>query len=208
MWVQVPPSALMWQILVGTVGLLVYLYLTWRVLRNNYKEEDVAAFGWISLLTYLLGSRLAYGFVYWGVWAENPIKWLEFWKMGESNVIGGYLFWISMVWLVATDRGWKFFSLAEDNLWLLLWLNGVYFTVSEKWLPVLLLFLVALISRWLKGRYRSFVWYKSGRKGFLYLTANIIIFLGMSLIYSNIYYIIPALICGVELGILGGERNS
>ncbi|KKR66605.1 MAG: hypothetical protein UU09_C0050G0007 [Microgenomates group bacterium GW2011_GWA2_40_6] len=162
---------IMWQILVGTIGLFVYLYLSWRVLRNNYKEEDVAAFGWISLLTYLLGSRLAYGFIYWGVWSENPTKWLEFWKIGESSVIGGYLLWISMAWLVATDRGWKFFSLAEDNLWLLLWLNGVFFT-------------------------------------FLYLTANIIVFLGMSLICGNFYYIIPALICGVGLGILGGERNS
>lgn len=199
---------IMWQILVGIIGLLVYLYLTWRVLKSNYKEEDVAAFGWITLLAYLLGSRVAYGFIYWGVWSGNPTKWLEFWKVGESSVVGGYIFWIIISWLVATDRGWKFFAFAEDNLWLLLWLNGVFFTVSGRWLLVLLLLLIAIICWWLKGKYRSFVWYKSGRKGFLFLVANMILYLGISLIFGNYYYVILALICGIGLGILGGERNS
>ncbi|MEK7527887.1 MAG: hypothetical protein AAB574_02635 [Patescibacteria group bacterium] len=198
----------MWQIIVGIGGLLIYLYLMWRGLKDGYKEEDVAAFGWVSMLAYLIGSRLAYGFINWGIWAGNPTKWLEFWRIGESNVIGGYLLWIFIAWLVAMDRGWKFFAFAEDNLWLLLWLNGVFFTISGKWQIVLLLMVVALIIWWFRGRYRSFVWYKSGRKGFLFLTANTVFYIGLCLFYGNIYYLIPALICGVGLGILGNERNS
>lgn len=198
----------MWQIIVGILGCVIYLYLMWRGLKDSYKEEDIVAFGWVSILSYLIGSRLAYGFINWGMWAENPVKWLEFWKMGESNVAGGYLLWTFIAWLVTTDRGWKFFAFAEDSLWLLLWLNGVFFTISGKWQIVLLLIITALISWWFRGKYRSFVWYKSGRKGFLFLTANIIIFIGLCLIYGNFYYLIPALICCVGLGILGHERNS
>jgi hypothetical protein len=198
----------MWQIIVGILGSVIYLYLMWRGLRDGYREEDAAAFGWVSLLAYLIGSRLAYGFINWGVWAGNPTGWLEFWKMGESNIIGGYLLWIFIGWLVATDRGWKFFAFAEDNLGFLLWLNGIFLGVAGKWWEVLMLLVVALITWWFKGRYRSFVWYKSGRKGFLFLAANIMVFIGLCLIYRNIYYLIPALICGVGLGILGSERNS
>ena len=50
----------MLQVIIGIVGSLVYLYLCWRTMKENYREEDMIAFGWVSLLTYLIGSRILF----------------------------------------------------------------------------------------------------------------------------------------------------
>lgn len=189
------------QIIIGIIGCLVYLYLCWRTMRENYREEDMIAFGWVSLLVYLIGSRIAF------VWNE-PKLWLEFWKMGQSLVLGGYGLWLLLVWLVTTDRKWKFFVFAQDSLINLMWINFIFWVIGGQWKLVLLLIFVGLINWWFSGRYRSLLWYKSGKKGFLFLMANIIFFVGLSIIVSNYYYLIISLLSIVGLAMLGNERYS
>ncbi len=189
------------QIIIGIIGCLVYLYLCWRTMRENYREEDMIAFGWVSLLVYLIGSRIAF------VWNE-PKLWLEFWKMGQSLVLGGYGLWLLLVWLVTTDRKWKFFVFAQDSLINLMWINFIFWVIGGQWKLVLLLIFVGLINWWFSGRYRSLRWYKSGKKGFLFLMANIIFFVGLSIIVSNYYYLIISLLSIVGLAMLGNERYS
>jgi len=37
-------------LILGTVAIVGYLYLSWRTLRENYQEEDIIAFSWVALL--------------------------------------------------------------------------------------------------------------------------------------------------------------
>lgn len=191
----------MTQIVIGIVGCLIYLYLCWRGMKENYKEEDMIAFGWVSLLVYLIGSRIAFTY-------SEPKLWLEFWKMNQGNVFLGYILWLLLAWLVTKDRGWKFFAFGEDSLLNLMWINFVYFAILGQWKLMLLLIGVGLMVWKFFGRYRSLWWYKSGKKGFLFLVANIIFFVGVCLIFNNYYYLIITLLSVVGLVMLGHERYS
>jgi len=170
-------------------------------MKENYREEDMIAFGWVSLLVYLIGSRIA--FVY-----SEPKMWLEFWKMNQSNVLGGYVLWLALTWMVTKDREWKFFAFCEDSLINLAWITFVYFLLSWNWKLLTLLALTCLVGLLLKGRYRSFWWYKSGKKGFLFLMVNIVFFIGISITYNNYFFLIMSLLSLLGLVILGNERNS
>jgi hypothetical protein len=189
------------QVIIGVVGCLVYLYLSWRTMRENYREEDMIAFGWVSLLVYLIGSRIAF------VWSE-PKLWLEFWIMNQGFVLGGYLLWLGLAWLVTSDRGWKFFAFGEDSLINLAWINLVFFVVSMQWKMIILLLIVCVVGWVFKGRYRSLWWYKSGKKGFLFLLVNMVFFVGFSVITANYFYLIMTLLSTVGLVMLGNERYS
>jgi len=180
---------------------LIYLYLCWRTMRENYREEDMIAFGWVSLLVYLIGSRIAY------VWAD-PKLWLEFWKMNQANVLGGYILWLLLTWLVTSDRGWKFFAFGEDSLINLFWINLVFFAISGQWKLIILLVLTGILAIFLKNRYRSLWWYKSGKKGFSFLMVNWVFFIGLAILFRNYYYLIMTLLSTVGLVMLGNERYS
>jgi len=183
------------------VGCLVYLYLCWRTMRENYKEEDMIAFGWVSLLVYLIGSRIA--FVY-----DQPKLWLEFWKMNQVNVLGGYILWLLLAWLITKDREWKFFAFGEDSLINLAWINLIYFGLTFQGKLIILLLIVLVVGWVLKSRYRSLWWYKSGKKGFLFLLTNMVFFVGLAFVFNNYFYLIMTLLSGVRLVMLGNERNS
>ena len=183
------------------MGCVVYLYLCWRTMKENYREEDMIAFGWVSLIVFLIGSRIAFAIT-------EPKLWLEFWKMNQSFVFGGYIFWLLLSWLVASDRGWKFFAFCEDSLINLGWINLVFFVISGQWRLIILLILMFIIGILLKNRYRSLWWYKSGKKGFLFLVTNILFFIGFSIIFENYYYLIMALISLIGLAMLGHERYT
>jgi hypothetical protein len=197
-----------WKIIVEVIGLILYLYFSWRILRENYKEEDVIAFSWVSLLLILIFSRVTYGLVNWGVWVENPIRWLEFWKINESMFLGGYGIWLLLVWLVCSDRGWKYWSFAEDNILSLLWISLIFVILSNQWWLLVGLGLVLISWLLLRKKYRSFTWYRSGKKGFLFFAGNILLFLYMAIFTKIIWLALPALICVVGLVMLGNDKFS
>lgn len=186
------------QIIVGVVGCLIYLYLFWRMMKENYKEEDMIAFGWVTLIVYLVGSRIAFTY-------SEPKLWLEFWKMSQSNVLGGYLLWLLIAWLVTKDRGWKFFAFAEDSLINLAFINFIFWLISGQWKMLLLLLVVFAIGYVFKDRYRSLWWYKSGKKGFLFLLVNLVFFLMYSILVNNYFFLIITLLSIGGLVMLGHE---
>jgi len=197
-----------WQMVIEIGGFFLYLYLSWRILRENYKEEDVVAFSWVTLFVFLIASRVTYGLVNWGVWNDIPIKWLEFWKIDQSLVLGGYGLWLLLAWLVTTDRGWRYWAFAEDNTPLISWIILIFSLVNREWLTIGGLGLVFIIYLFLKGRYRSFTWYRSGKKGFLFFLGNMIFFTYISVITGIYWWMIPVLICGGGLVMLGNDKLS
>lgn len=198
-----------WQIIISIVGVVGYLYFNWRILRENYKEEEMVAFGWVSLLLFLVGNRLIYAIFNFSTWPTGEEgRWLEFWKMWQSGIWGGYLLWLLGALIVSQDREWKFLTFAEDNLRPLFWLTSSVLLASMNW-SLLLASGISMLGYWFfYGKYRSFLWYKSGKKGFLFLMVNILFFLTVSVISKNWWFIIVSLICGVGLIMLGNDKLS
>jgi len=112
------------------------------------------------------------------------------WNKPGMSYIGGFVGLILMTWWYCRQQQWKFLNFAEDVS--RPFLVYTWFLVTDEWLRskfewrlliyLLMLVLVFLTNKWLSNRYRSFTWYKSGRKGFVLLATSFLFFLGLSLV--------------------------
>jgi hypothetical protein len=127
-------------------------------------------------------------------------------------------------WLYARKQQWKFLNFMEDLVKPFLIL--VSFFMLDEWLRskfnwqiliyILMVILIYMLSGWLSGKYRSFVWYKSGKKGFVLLATNFLFFLVLGFVFGvfgdNLVNLILAsiisLISIVGLFILGGVKHE
>ena len=182
----------------GILGAVGYLYLSWRTLRENYQEEDVVAFSWVALLLFLVGGRISFGLAHFGIWNGNPGAWLEFWKIGEINIVGASLFWVAFALLIIRDKGWKIWSFFEDSLISAVFLLIISVLVLKSWPTVLALMGALVLTGVMKKKYRSLQWFKSGKKGFLFFWFSIWFWLIFAVI-SRIWWV-----AGASLLFIGG----
>jgi hypothetical protein len=205
--------------IIRILGILLFVYLTWRNLKDSYEEEKIVTYSWMVLLGFLIGGRITFGLVNFGVWNDNWLNWFAVWDKPGMNYIGGFLALILINFIFCKINSWKFIPFCEDILFnfllLLVFLIGDEFLRSKFDLRVgiylLLLVLMIFWANLAKKKYRSLVWYKSGKKGFTFLTTGFLFFLifgilglyfKINLICSVLYWII-SLIFLVGLCILG-----
>ena len=207
-WVRFPPSAPMLTIILGIVGFVGYLYLSWRTLRDNYQEEDVVAFSWVALLLFLVGGRVSFGLMNWGIWSGNAGAWLEFWKINEISILGGSILWMTFTLLITKDKGWKIWVFLENSLVSFCFLLIILGLIIKNWPLVTALFGAVLLSMLMKKRYRSLLWYKSGKKGFLFFWFYIWFWL-IYAVFSKLWWVgLLSLLFVVGLFILGDDKFS
>jgi hypothetical protein len=209
--------------IIRVVGIILFVYLIWRNLRGSYEEDKVVTYSWLALLGFFIGGRITYGLVNFGVWNDSWLSWFSIWNKPGMDYIGGFLAMIIISFIFSKINSWKFIPFCEDILsgflWFLMFLmvDELVRTRFDLMIGAYLLFLilVTLFLDFAKKKYRSFVWYKSGKKGFAFLTTGflsflILGFLGLyfriKLAYSILYWII-SLISLVELCILGEVFN-
>lgn len=195
-------------IVIGVGGIVIYLYLSWRTLRENYREEDLIAFSWVALFIYLFVGRIVYGLWHWGVWLDTPGSWFEFWKMSEINLIGAYGGWLLFAGLISRDKEWKLWAFLEDSLWSLWWLVLVTSVELKGWGTAIALVVAIILTAIVKSKYRSFTWYKNGKKGFLYFWFLMIFFLVLGPSIGIYWLSLLSLIFGVGLFMLGNDKFS
>jgi hypothetical protein len=167
------------------LGIILFLYLLWRDLRGSYDDQKVIVFSWVGLLSFLLFGRLFYGLINWGVWNNDLVDWVSIGNKPGMSYIGGYLGLVGVAWLFAKNEQWKFFNFMEDLLKPFLVMVGFFMLdemfrtkfVLEPIVYFVLIVLIFVLSVWISGKYRSFVWYKSGKKGFVLLFSNFLFFL-------------------------------
>lgn len=193
------------------LGMLLFVYLVWRKLRDDYPEADLVAYGWVALLGFSLIGRIAFGLSNWGVWNENWLDWLLWWEKPGSSLGWSYLGLLLASWWWVRIKEWKLWSFLEDIVPMVLVLM-FWVTVGEvvaswlDWRQILLIgvwLLAGVVSWWFGGRYRSFVWYRSGKKGFVFLVVNILIWLSWAGLSANYWKLFLGLISGVGLVMLG-----
>lgn len=209
--------------IVRVLGIILFAYLTWRNLRENYEEDKIVTYSWVALLSFFIGGRIIYGLVNFGVWNDNWTSWFSVWSKPGMDYIGGFLILIATGVIFSKMNNWKIIPFCEDglinDLVLLIFLMVDEFlrTKFDLKIGIYLLLLIVMIFfvKFAKKKYRSFVWYKSGKKGFAFLSTAFLFFLLLgflvmffktNIIYSVLYWII-SLISLMELCILGEVFN-
>ena len=172
------------------LGIVFFLYLTWRSLKDDYKDSDLIGWAWLAIVSFLVGSRVSYGLINFGVF-KDVWEWLAVWKLGGANYVGGYLAMMGVTawWLVKKE--WKIWSFLEDVS--SVWLVFLGFLTADELLragldinlavPLFVLVLTLILTAMIKNNYRSYVWYKSGKKGFVFLFANFCVWFLMTIFW-------------------------
>jgi hypothetical protein len=204
------------------IGIIVFLYLLWRNLRESYDDQKIIGYSWLALLGFLAFGRLGYGLINWGIWNNDLTDWISVWQKPGMSYMSGYVGLVLITWLYSKQQQWKFLNFMEDLVKPFLALVGLM--MIDEWtrskfswqvlIYILMLILIYILINWLAGRYRSFVWYKSGKKGFVLLSGNFLFFLVLAFVFGvfgdNLANLILAsvisLISVVGLFILGGIK--
>ena len=125
-----------------------------------------------------------YGIFNWGVWNDNWLTWINIFRNPGFNYPGAVAFFIiQTIWYCEVNE-WKTWAFLEDitptflvMLWFFLGGDLIRNHFNRLYVAELVILVVGfLINYWAVTRYRSWVWYKSGRKGFGFFFTGFIIF--------------------------------
>ncbi|MGI5840606.1 MAG: prolipoprotein diacylglyceryl transferase family protein [Patescibacteria group bacterium] len=186
--------------IIRTIGVILFLYLTWRNSREDFEDDKLISYSWVSLLAFLIGGRLAFGLINWGVWNDSIASWFLVWQKPGMNYMGGYLVWFMASWWYANNNKWKVWSFMEDSI-----VNfGVMmaFFIGDELLRsnfnltaasvLMVLMIIGVLTMIVSKKYRSYVWYKSGKKGFIFFFTNVLFWLFLALkgvLFKDGYFI-------------------
>jgi hypothetical protein len=166
--------------IVRVLIVVVFLYLMWRNMRDDYHDKELIKFCWSILLVFFLGGRLLYGLFNWRVWNENWLDWVSVWVVPGFSYLGGYLAVLIYTVFSVNKYEWKLWNVLED-LSIIFTLFILALLISDfsfsGWTLVGLgrimsLAMVLILASMVSGKYRSFNWYYSGKKGFLFFWIN------------------------------------
>lgn len=153
-------------IITHILGILIFLFLLWKTLKDDYQYEKIFSLGFVVLVSVAV-SILVLNFtphLYW------------FWIMGTIMTIS--------IALAIKKQRMKFFEVIEGfAISILPWLSFYFLNDSIQksslssflafWLTLICIFIYFL----LKNYYRTFSWYKSGRVGFAGISTLLIFFI-------------------------------
>lgn len=203
------------------LAVLMFAYLVWKKTRDEL-GQDTNSFLWSALVAFFIGGRVGFGFTDLLNWNTSLWDWLFFWDKQGFNLLVGLVSLVAFVMLYTMFERWNFVELVEDLVipgvmlsffWLLpVWLGDK--NVVDMWI-VGGLMLVFVLSFWAR-KYRSFYWYKSGKKGFLFLFSglifSILMFVASFVVEMSLFYrylaLVFSLIFLISLVMLGELFNS
>lgn len=172
------------------VAVLVFVYLTWRNLRDNYQEDVLVSYSWLSLIIFLVVARIAFGLINFGVWNDSWTSWLAVWNKPGMDYISGFLGLTLFSLGFAKLNNLKVWPFAEDiivNILIflsILMLDEFFRNKFSLETGIFFIFLVLMtfFAKFIKDKYRSLVWYKSGKKGFGFFATGVLGFLLLSIL--------------------------
>lgn len=160
-------------IFINLVGFLLFTFLVWKRLREDYSRDTIFGLGFLVVSGLILGNLLSKyftsGFWFWGEiagillgLAVSLIKFrLRFYETLEALILGS-LAWFGFFWLVIFLRN----------------------PVIVSFLMVLLIACLLVLFGLFEANYKDFSWYHSGKVGFSGLTVAAIFFLARAVIAS------------------------
>jgi prolipoprotein diacylglyceryltransferase len=156
------------------LAFMVASFILWRNLKEDYSEEEIISLTIYLTLVFLLGARLVHIFYHFERFQFSLLKWLLVVHYPGFSFFGGFLACIGLLVFWSKRKKWDFWQVVEVIIPAWFWVmvlvgSGLYLTSGELIFlgEAFLGFLLLLLARFLKKRYRSFIWYKSGKLGFV-----------------------------------------
>ncbi len=156
------------------VAFLFASFFLWQSLKEDYPGEEVISLTIYLTLVFLIGARIIHILLFFQEFRFSLIKWLLINHYPGFSFLGGFLASSAFLIFWAKKKNWDFWELAEVIVpaWFLVaFLVGIgLYLVSAKIIFLaesFLAFLLFFLSHYLKRKYRSFTWYKSGKLGFV-----------------------------------------
>jgi len=201
-------------LLVLLIAVVVFVYTVWKELHDDLGSQKVIGFGWLLVVTLILTGR-AFG----GAWSVLlPWSVLMVWRQMSMNYLVALIIGIIMCALVARKENWKLWAVLEDITTGFLVFQMILYMADMIWsfsygllVKTMIVLLAAIWSLKLKKKYRSIVWYKSGKKGFVFFAVSTVVLLLMAVsafclkngTYVPYLYLGASLISGLGLYMLG-----
>jgi hypothetical protein len=166
-------------IFLNTLGALIFLFIFWKRLKEDYVSSMIFTTAFYMLVGILLGRLVSFYFVpKWWFWTESlglatglslgilrhKLRVFE----SIEAVVPGLLVWLSLFFLEN--------AIDESSL------SSLFSSL------VVILFVVLFF--FLDNRYKGFAWYKSGRIGFSGLTALGVFFLARAVVAATFPYVL------------------
>lgn len=163
------------------VGILGFLFLFWRRLKEDYSSNQIFSFGFLLIFSIIFGFFLGLGLYNIEVNKYFNSEGLWFW--------GAFLFGILGFCFANIQFKLRFFETLEScALGFIFWFFTICLISSVEKVNLKLLLISLIFGSlipfffFINSRYKSFTWYKSGKIGFTGLLVLGIFFLMRSII--------------------------
>lgn len=171
--------------LLSPLAFMVASFILWRGLKEDYPEEEIISLTIYLALIFLGGARIVYIITHFEEFQFFPLRWLLPGHYPGFSFFGGFLACLGWLIFWSKRKAWDFWEIVEVLVFA--WFVSValvgagLYLISGRliFLGEALLGLVLLpFSLFLKKKYRTFVWYKSGKLGFVSCVLTSIFMLG------------------------------
>lgn len=167
---------------------LVFSFVLWQRLREDFEEEKILSLTILLALFFLLGARAFYILSHFSHFGFS-FSWL-FWRAFPGfSLVGGISASLVILYWWAKKSQWDFWQVADATTFsfsfsFFLLSLGIFISRPDRdsflglFFSLLFLGLVLLLTR----SYRKFIWYKSGKPGFVATSSLSIFSLGALLL--------------------------
>ncbi len=164
-----------------------FAYIGWRNIRlMDLRSEDLFSYLFMAPIVFLVSSRLAHVFLYWGVWELRLLDIVGFWRKSGYEIFVGYVCLLIYTIYFSHKKGWKILYFLEDiartvMIFLFIWCayQLFYLEVINLWnyAQMVSIVLTLMADTYIRTRYRRLWWYPSGKKGFMFFFDHFAFFL-------------------------------
>jgi len=159
------------------LSFVIGAYLLWRGLRDDYIEEEILTFTvFLSALSFF-GARIFYYLSHLYIAGPNVFKILDLRGFPGYSFLGAVLGAIAVILYYSKKKEWDLWVVLDEVIkvfFVVIALSGFGYYLSSGSLYALgfvaLSLLFGIIRYFLTKYYRRFIWYKSGKPGFVSLT--------------------------------------
>jgi prolipoprotein diacylglyceryltransferase len=206
----------------SALSFVVLSYFLWKSLKEDYLEEEILTFTIVLTIAALIGARIFYILSHLYNFGFNLSKYFNLSLYPGFSMLGGILAILGIIFYWVKNKSWNLWLILDEIIKALLFvllISGLgYFLSSGTTFALgfmLISTIVLLISLIFGKYYRKFIWYKSGKPGFVGLSSFslfAVLYLGLEIFFKKgiVWEEIGILVLGLySLGYLyyRSERN-
>lgn len=181
------------------LAFIIGSFVLWRQLKDDYSGEEIVSFTLLFTFFSLLGARLVYLADHFSSFSSHFSQWFLLTRFPGFSLVGAFLGGVLFSFYWSRKKEWGFWVLGDAVVRALVWvvllgsLGALLSDVGNLIIyRVILAVLVFSASFFIARRYRRFIWYKSGKPGFIACSITVFYFLGSLLLdfsTKNILYL-------------------